>query len=505
MSYTRWLVIAVIVWQATATHAANDDFEQWKRSQNQGLSQIKQDFRDYKDENDRQFADFLKAQWREFDTAKGIVRDSQPKPIDAPQVKITPLNSLKPTIKPTLSPRATPRISPTASPSSTPTFVPSASPTALPMQAVKPAKNQQVFEFYGNRMAAPYPAAWRGRLTQGAFSAEVLSAAWSTLATSDYQPTLDYLAQRKASMHLDDWSYFSLLRAYASALQPQSPTQQNLLIWFLMIKSGYDVRSAYLGNDLYIFVAAEQQVYGTKYITVQNRSYYALLAADRGDSMQSYYTYDAPYPAVLKPLDLRMRSLAFTQPIVVQRALRWDYQGKHYAINAEYDRRVIDYLASYPQADIRVPFSSGLSAISHDAMVRELRPLMLGMNEEQAVNFLLAFVQKAFPYKTDEAQFGYEKYFFADEVLFYPYSDCEDRSVLFASLIRDLTGFDVIGLDYPGHIATAVHFNQSRLGGDAVRGANGENYWIADPTYIGATTGMSQPAYRKVKPTLIVW
>ena len=394
MKYPRWLILAVIVFQVSASPAANDDFEQWQHAQKQGVQQIQQDFRDYKDENDRQFADFLKSQWREFEMAQGRVRDPQPKPAEpprAPVAQITPFPTLKSTLKPSISPKLTqrPRVSPTALPTITPTVAPTATPTALPPQIASPAKNQKVFEFYGNRMAAPYPAVWQGNLASGQFSAEVLSAAWSTLATADYQASMDYLAQRKASMHLDDWSYFALLRAYASAIQPHSVTQQNLLIWFLMIKSGYDVRSAYMGNDLYIFVAAAQQVYGSKYITVQGRAYYALLAADRGESMQSYYTYDVQYPAALKPIDLRMRSLAFTQPTIVKRNLSWDYQGKHYAISVEYDRRAIDYLATYPQADIRVPFSSGLSAISRDAMLSQLRPLMRGMNEEQAVNFLL--------------------------------------------------------------------------------------------------------------------
>lgn len=41
---------------------------------------------------------------------------------------------------------------------------------------------------------------------------------------------------------------------------------------------------------------------------------------------------------------------------------------------------------------------------------------------------------------------------------YYPYSDCEDRSILFARLVKDLLGLDVVLLYYPAHIATAVCF-----------------------------------------------
>ena len=46
---------------------------------------------------------------------------------------------------------------------------------------------------------------------------------------------------------------------------------------------------------------------------------------------------------------------------------------------------------------------------------------------EGAANILLSFVQQAFDYKTDQDAYGAEKYMFADELLFYPFADCEGR------------------------------------------------------------------------------
>ena len=67
-------------------------------------------------------------------------------------------------------------------------------------------------------------------------------------------------------------------------------------------------------------------------------------------------------------------------------------------------------------------------------------------------------MQTAFDYKTDGDQFGYEKPFFVDELFYYPYSDCEDRAVLYSYLVRTLMGLDVVLLEYPNHMATAVLF-----------------------------------------------
>ena len=131
----------------------------------------------------------------------------------------------------------------------------------------------------------------------------------------------------------------------------------------------------------------------------------------------------------------------------------------------------------------------------------QLKPLVDGKSELEAVNLLLRFVQTSLKYKTDEGQFGIENYLFPEETIFYPYSDCEDRSIFFAWLVRNLLGLEVVGLDYPGHIAAAVRFNE-KVKGDAFR-MNGKRYVVTDPTYINASAGMSMPDFKKSKPGII--
>ena len=71
--------------------------------------------------------------------------------------------------------------------------------------------------------------------------------------------------------------------------------------------------------------------------------------------------------------------------------------------------------------------------------------------------------------------------------MYYPYCDCEDRSILFSRLIRDLLGLDVVLVFYPGHLATAVHFTEDVKGDYII--VDGKKYVICDPTYIGAPVG----------------
>jgi hypothetical protein len=69
-------------------------------------------------------------------------------------------------------------------------------------------------------------------------------------------------------------------------------------------------------------------------------------------------------------------------------------------------------------------------------------------------------------------------------------------------LVRELLGLEVIGLDYPGHIATAVKFNNEVPGNYVVVG--GRNYVICDPTYLNAGVGLGMPRFKGVDPTVIL-
>ena len=62
-------------------------------------------------------------------------------------------------------------------------------------------------------------------------------------------------------------------------------------------------------------------------------------------------------------------------------------------------------------------------------------------------------------------------------------------------------GLEVVLLDYPDHLATAVCF-KGKVAGDFVE-VDGKRFVVCDPTYIGAGLGLSMPAYKTAKPN--VW
>lgn len=107
------------------------------------------------------------------------------------------------------------------------------------------------------------------------------------------------------------------------------------------------------------------------------------------------------------------------------------------------------------------------------------------------VDILCHWDQTGLVYEYDDKVWGHDRAFFADETLFYPYCDCEDRSIMLTRIVRDLLGLKCALVYYPGHLATAIALGEN-IKGDYIR-IEGIKYIVYDPTYIGAPIGMTMP------------
>jgi hypothetical protein len=132
------------------------------------------------------------------------------------------------------------------------------------------------------------------------------------------------------------------------------------------------------------------------------------------------------------------------------------------------------------------------ASVSH-LLLPELSEKLKGLSKLEAVERLLNWIQTGFEYEYDDKVWGGDRAFFAEESLYYPYCDCEDRSILLSRLVRDLLGLKVLLVYYPGHLATAVSFGSEEVAGDYVE-LDGHRYVVCDPTYIGGRVGQTMPS-----------
>ena len=495
--YNRMIKLILLAgWLCVPLNAvfAQNDFDAYRAQQAQGAQQVKREFREYKEQQDREFANFLKGQWSEFQTSQGKVRLKEPEPKQAP---VAPPPAPAPDTTPVV---VTP---PMPYPAVAPVNIPVTPPPPPQPKPVTIGANELDLVFFGNAVKLTFDPKWKSYRLAGGAKPETMSEFWTVMSGSQYEQTIQTISNARRDLKLDDWGFVTLWRDVAKALQPERKSEQNLLLWFFLVKSGYDVRLGYYDSDVFLFVAIKQPVYATKYTKVNNQTYYAALSEDHGNGIRAFYSYKSDYPTKLNALDIKFSATGITNPVTAQRTLQFDYKGQLVKFNVNYDRRLIEYFESFPQIDFELYFDTDSSALLRQGLLPQLKNYTSAMSEDEAVNFLLSFVQHAFAYKTDIDQFGYQKCFFIEESIYFPYNDCKDRSVIFAWLVRELMGIKVIGLLYPGHMTTAVELKQIHEGYATVL-YQGKHFVIADPTYINASVGMPMPSYARLSPTRVV-
>ena len=320
--------------------------------------------------------------------------------------------------------------------------------------------------------------------------------AYEALCNSDYKPLLADCAQIRKDLRLNDWGVFTLVRQVADTYCGTA-NESIVMQQFLLNEMGYKARMARKATEdkMMLFVATDCSIYAHPYITLNGQNYYNL----SGNNEQcQFYMCQKDSPKAKNSVGMQLKEAPLFPGTVVSSTHQ--AKGSAARVTVDVPKALMDFYKDYPQCDYSVYFNAPVNAAMENRILSSLAPLVQGRNEADAANILINFVQTAFQYQTDGQQFGYEK-FFVEELFYYPYSDCEDRAMLFSYLVRKLLGLDVVLLDYPEHIATAVRFN-GNVSGDYLM-VNGRKYIVCDPTYIGASIGMTMPRYKTVSAKVL--
>ncbi|MCH5174119.1 MAG: hypothetical protein J1D85_07940, partial [Bacteroidales bacterium] len=299
--------------------------------------------------------------------------------------------------------------------------------------------------------------------------------------------------------HLPDWGYVRFVEQMTTAFfQTTQLNEARLMQMYILTQSGYKVRIGRADNRLVLLLPSDDDIYMYSYLTVDGKRYYV---ADKSMRQGSFNVFTREFPKEQNfSLQITKQPL-FTSDLTVPRHL----QSKHnneLAADVATNKGLIAFYNEYPLSNNwDIYANASLSRQAKEQLYPVLRRAISGKNKPTAANIMLHFVQTAFEYATDEEQFGVERPLFADETLYYPYSDCEDRAILYSILVRELLGLDVVLLHYPGHLATAVCFDADVPGDYMMIG--GRRYTVCDPTYINADIGQAMPQFKQTAAKVI--
>lgn len=327
----------------------------------------------------------------------------------------------------------------------------------------------------------------------------------------------DCLQERKKH-HFSDWAYYQMLLALTDKFYGKHTNEATLVLGFLYSQSGYKMRYAHDANTLYILVSSQYNIFKKSFFYVDGECYYLL--DDIGDDAKLAIC-KAKFPKE-SPLSLRISAVQdFSDNPTLERTIT-SPMNPDFSFTITSNKNYLAFYETYPSSYTdnnfmtrwamyaNTPLEKGITAQLYPKMKEKLE----GMTPLEKVQQLDWWVQGTvdikrenpnqgcFLYAFDDDVWGGDRAFFGEETFFYPYCDCEDRSILLSHLVRDLVDLDVVLVYYPGHLAMAVNFPED-IPGDHIM-LDGRKFTVCDPTYVGSEVGETMPTMKDKSTTVIL-
>ncbi|MBU4446276.1 hypothetical protein KJ656_14540, partial [bacterium] len=308
------------------------------------INQSEQAVQDFIARDDAEFAKFLEEDWRMFQAFQGMVRDKKPKPVDVPVAKIKkPVVFKGKEVEPIQIPDK---------PKQKPILVEKTVP-GIPIERGK-ILNVKFFNVdleivYDERFKSPINIKVDNRS---------ISKFWETLSRSDFDNFIKQAKYYKQNMNLNDWGYALLVHRIGKILYSRSQNEANLFTWFMLSKSGYNVKIGFNDTDVFLLLPTENMLYSTSYLTLDNQRYFIVSFDETSRNIGKIFTYEGEYPGSNKLLSFNIVVSPVFRNEVINKNLSFKYKNKTYTIPVKFNLDAVNFFEHYPQTNFEVYFNS---------------------------------------------------------------------------------------------------------------------------------------------------
>jgi hypothetical protein len=306
------------------------------------------------------------------------------------------------------------------------------------------------------------------------------------------------------SLHMDDMAFLLMLNKVTNAvLNGESEDCKTIFKYTILYKKGFDVFVGYSENSITLYGRTNFLVDNCLFVERGNKKYFDLSFSQQAQP-QAEKMLVMGHSGKSLPLVMNMINPPAFNAKKGKKVIPFEYDGFVYFFTANVNQSLVDYYKELPTLNINTVYLNyGLSEMATASLAKELRQATANMNTTESVNFLLNFVQTAFEYKKDEQVYGQEKFSFPEEALTNPFSDCEDKAMLFAVLVNKVLGLKTVALYYKDakHINVAVQNWNDNIKGNV--SFKNQDYIICEPSGKGFAIGES--AIQNNLASLIDW
>ncbi len=286
-----------------------------------------------------------------------------------------------------------------------------------------------------------------------------------------FEPTLKDLHTYRRELNLSDWLFYLLIKDCSEVIynQENKDMQRILFCWLVMGNLDYKVQLNLNYENAYLSVFTLDRPYsipvkrfGVGRMAVLNSNE----SSEDGTGMASQNflaTYRAnQYIDGSKIFSFKMDRLPYLgNPIKHNKSVQFVHNNQMYSINYQTNSNVVQMLDSYPELGTQAYLNYPLSLEAYNSLLPNLQRYTDEMSEMETIRFLLSFTRQAFSYGKDIDHYNTDnRTFCAEQTLTHKYSDCEDRSILFAFLVNEILGREVIIVDFDKHVGVGIKLDK---------------------------------------------
>ena len=305
----------------------------------------------------------------------------------------------------------------------------------------------------------------------------------------NYQDLLKQFEDFKEKHELCDWLYYKFIRKtiekmYEPVDHKRKDRLHTMAAWFYLSKLGYATK---VGNAamtyVFLYVKSDEELQKIPKYKDNDGHYYSItnfyrqLGTKRTVVRMFHYQSKEIPTRTFRFQPKQMPNLA---PKLAKRTIKFKHLDQVHEWDLMLDTLPLEIMSHYPRMAQMDYLDIRFSKTNYDAIIPKFKELTKGMSKQEAIELIISFTRRGFQYKWDWNIYDDDMSMTAEELLFSEYSDHEDRTAMFYTLVKELVDVPMIVISHYNWDLTVGILLDKPIGRPFEY--NGKGYTICDPT-----------------------
>jgi hypothetical protein len=319
------------------------------------------------------------------------------------------------------------------------------------------------------------------------------------LPAQNIQGLLEELDVHATAFGMDDMAYLLLIKKVSEKYYGQT-VEAKIFQYILLKQKGYRTILGFSEDQLTAYAHLDFKVHNVLFVTHKGLIFTDVSFAKSAEPC---------IEALLEPsesgraITMNEKRPPFYNALESKYQIYFEFEGMLYQFQGKLNQSLVAYYKEIPDVEFgQVYLNYQLSDKAKQGLIKDLKSATNGMFSSKKIDFLLQFAQNAFIYKADLDAFGSEKFAFPEEILANDYADCEDKSVMFAYLAKEVLELPSVALIYylDHHLNVGVAFNHKTSYNFIY---NNQKYLVCEPSGLGFKPGDN--VYDVKRASIVNW